>query len=146
MSVMFHLAFPIYDMQKAKYFYKDMLGCEVGRASNYAMIFNLGGHQIVAHKVYEQPPKQSTIYPRHFGLIYKDKSAFHAFIDTLNARGVSFEIPLKTRFPNTEIEHESFFLLDPSNNLLEFKHYTHPSAIFGGQVFASVGEAPSRES
>ena len=39
------------------------------------------------------------------------------------------------------IEHLTFFLEDPSRNLLEFKHYLYESAIFGERDFTAVGDA-----
>jgi len=51
-----------------------------------------------------------------------------------------FHIEPKIRFPNSPLEHHSFFIKDPSNNLLEFKYYKHSLAIFGEQSFKSVGE------
>ena len=41
----------------------------------------------------------------------------------------------RRRFAGTRIEHLTFFLEDPSQNLLEFKHYLYESAIFGELVF-----------
>ena len=45
----FHLAFPVHDLRKARVFYAEILGCEVGRYSDKWIDFNLYGHQIVAH-------------------------------------------------------------------------------------------------
>ncbi|WP_133131288.1 VOC family protein [Legionella yabuuchiae] len=140
MQTIFHLAFPVHDFEQAKAFYHGALGCDIGRESEHALILKLGLHQIVAHKVDSPVPEQSSIYPRHFGLIFTEEAAFKNFIDQLVSKQVTFEIPLKTRFQNTRIEHQSFFLKDPSNNLLEFKFYTHPSAIFGEKEFKRVGE------
>lgn len=140
MNALFHLAFPIHDLELAKAFYVEQLGCELGRSSEHALIFKLGAHQIVAHKIDALPPAQQGIYPRHFGLIFQEKGAFDAFVQRLNNKQVHFEIPVKTRFPNSKIEHQSFFLKDPSNNLLEFKYYTYPSAIFGEQELQQIGE------
>ncbi len=141
MDALFHLAFPIHDLELAKTFYLDQLGCELGRSSEHALIFKFGAHQIVAHKIDAPLPPQQGIYPRHFGLIFQEKEKFDALIQRLNSKQVHFEIPLKTRFPNSKIEHQSFFLKDPSNNLLEFKYYTYPSAIFGEQELKQIGES-----
>ncbi len=59
----------------------------------------------------------------------------------LEQQKVPFEIAVKTRFANTRLEHQSFFLKDPSNNLLEFKYYTYGSAIFGEKEIGQVGES-----
>jgi extradiol dioxygenase family protein len=34
------------------------------------------------------------------------------------------------RFPEEQKEHQAFFLVDPSNNLIEFKHYSHPESMY----------------
>lgn len=136
----FHLAFPVHDLELAKQFYHQQLGCELGRQSKQALIMSLGGHQIVAHKVTEQPQEQVGIYPRHFGLIFTDELAFNQFVQRLRQQNRVFEIDLKIRFEGSQIEHQSFFLKDPSNNLLEFKCYRHASAIFGETAWQQVGE------
>lgn len=139
-KIRFHLAFPVHDFDQAKQFYHQKLRFDLGRESEHALIFQFGAHQIVAHKAETTPVEQKSIYPRHFGLIFMDKNDFDAFVNHLKKNDVPFEIPLKTRFAGSRIEHQSFFLKDPSFNLLEFKHYTYPSAIFGERDFKSVGE------
>jgi extradiol dioxygenase family protein len=139
-NTLFHLAFPIHDLALAKDFYHDQLGFDLGRESEQALILNFGNHQIVAHKIEEKLPLQESIYPRHFGLIFLEQQEFDAFIARLQERQIPFEIPLKTRYKDTKIEHQSFFLKDPSNNLLEFKYYSFTSAIFGEQAFKKIGE------
>ncbi len=136
----FHLAFPIDDFEQAKYFYGELLGCQIGRQSSTAIIFKFGEHQIVGHKSTQPMEKQGAIYPRHFGLIFSTKEAFETFLKRLKQKGVTFAVEVKTRFKGTAIEHQSFFLRDPSENWLEFKYYTNPSAVFGEQGFHQVGE------
>ena len=44
--------------------------------------------------------------------------------------------------PQHRIEHHTFFLEDPSGNLLEFKkYYTNESAIFGERECREVGDS-----
>ncbi|MCP0913657.1 MULTISPECIES: VOC family protein [Legionella] len=140
MNALFHLAFPVHDFALAKQFYHQQLGFALGRESASALIFQFGPHQIVAHKVDAPLAEQGSIYPRHFGLIFLEKIEFNLFIERINTQKISFAIPLKTRFAHSKIEHQSFFLQDPSNNLLEFKYYTHPSAIFGEKEDNRIGE------
>ncbi|WP_133128500.1 VOC family protein [Legionella nagasakiensis] len=94
------------------------------------------------HKTDAPQLLQESIYLRHFGLILLKEQTLDAFIQHLEAQNIAFEIPLKTCFAQSTIEHHSFFLKDPSNNLLEFKYYTHLSAIFGERDFKKVGEQP----
>ena len=49
MSNIFHLAFPVNDLEAAREFYGGVLECEEGRSSERWIDFNLYGHQIVAH-------------------------------------------------------------------------------------------------
>ncbi|HKT36096.1 MAG TPA: glyoxalase, partial [Nitrospira sp.] len=59
-GIQFHLAFPILDVEAAKRFYVDGLGCTLGRESSHAVTFGLHDHQLVAHVV-EQPDTQKGI-------------------------------------------------------------------------------------
>ena len=48
----FHIAFPVDDLDAARRFYGETLGCPEGRSAEGEWIdFDLFGHQIVAHKV-----------------------------------------------------------------------------------------------
>ncbi|MFO0698408.1 MAG: VOC family protein [Nitrospira sp.] len=140
-SNVFHLAFPIHDINAALRFYVEGLGCTVGRRSNHALTLGLAGHQLVGHVTTDQAPPQKGIYPRHFGLILLSQDEWQALADRAKAMGLSFYQQPRVRFPGTRIEHRTFFLEDPSHNLLEFKHYTHESAIFGEQDHGQVGDS-----
>ena len=138
---LFHLAFPIHDLDAAIRFYVDGLGCTVGRRTKQALTLGLAGHQLVAHVVPDLPSKQQGIYPRHFGLIFLSQEDWQALADRAKAKGLSFYQQPRVRFLGTRIEHRTFFLEDPSHNLLEFKQYTHESAIFGEQDHGQVGDS-----
>lgn len=137
----FHLAFPCHDFSLAKNFYQHQLGFGLGRESENALIINCGDNQLVAHRCEQELAQQQGIYPRHFGLIFDNLAAYQQFIERIENEGVEFHIAPKIRFSGTRLEHRSFFLCDPSNNLLEFKYYTHPSAIFGESNFKQIGES-----
>ena len=137
----FHLAFPIHDIETTLQFYVDGLGCTIGRRSAHAITLGLAGHQLVAHLVPDQPTKQQGIYPRHFRLVFLSQEEWQALVDRTRARDLRFYQQPRVRFPGTRIEHRTFFLEDPSHNLLEFKHYTHESAIFGEQDHGQVGDS-----
>ena len=65
---------------------------------------------------------------------------WQALADRAKSKGLTFYQQPRHRFRGTKIEHRTFFLEDPSGNLLEFKHYEHESAIFGEREFTSVGD------
>ncbi|MFN6158290.1 MAG: glyoxalase, partial [Dolichospermum sp.] len=46
----------------------------------------------------------------------------------------------KTRFVESFLEHRTFFLEDPFYNLMEFKYYQHPEAIFTSAEFKEIGD------
>lgn len=139
-SSLFHLAFPVQDLEAAERFYVDGLGCLVGRRSQHALTLGLAGHQLVGHLVADQPVQQQGIYPRHFGLVFLSLADWQAMADRAKAKGLPFYQQARVRFPGTRLEHHTFFLEDPSHNLLEFKHYTYESAIFGEQEHDQVGD------
>jgi extradiol dioxygenase family protein len=140
-DALFHLAFPTHDVTAAKHFYVDGLGCTLGRESSHAVTFGLAGYLLVADLAIEPLPKQQGIYPRHFGLVFSSKDSWQQFLERAQEKKLPFYQQPRVRFPGTRIEHHTFFLEDPSHNLLEFKHYTHESAIFGERDYREVGDS-----
>lgn len=139
-SVFFHLAFPVHDLEEAKRFYVDGLGCTLGRRSEHAMVMELNRHQIVAQLTTEPLTRQKGIYPRHFGLVFTDEKEWQAVAERARTHGLKFYQQPRRRFPGTRLEHQTFFLEDPSHNLLEFKHYTHETAILGEHDAPVIGD------
>ncbi|MDX2231067.1 MAG: VOC family protein [Leptolyngbyaceae cyanobacterium bins.349] len=138
---MFHLAFPVGNIPDTKAFYADGLGCNVGRENATAVILDLYGHQLVAHVTHEPLTPQRGIYPRHFGLIFAQEIDWEALANRAQQRGLSFYQQPKRRFPNTSLEHCTFFLADPFHNLLEFKYYVAPEAILGERSRVQIGDS-----
>lgn len=138
--VLFHVAFPMKDIEATKRFYVEGLGCALGRESKNALTLNLSGHQIVAQMTTGPLEKPQSIYPRHFGLVFTSNDEWQAMVDRAQDKKLSFFQEPRTRFLGSPLEHHTFFLEDPAHNLLEFKHYTHESAIFGEREFGEVGD------
>lgn len=140
-AVLFHLAFPMKNIEDTKRFYVEGLGCVLGRESKVALTLNLGGHQIVAQMTTGSLEKPQSIYPRHFGLVFTAKDEWQAIVARAKEQKLSFFQEPRARFSGSPLEHHTFFLEDPAHNLLEFKHYTNEMAIFGGREFGDVGDA-----
>lgn len=138
-TVLFHLAFPVANISTTKEFYVDGLGCEPGRETPNSLILNLYGHQLVAHTTTDLVP-QKGIYPRHFGLVFLAETDWETLLHRAQEKTLTFHQGEKRRFPGTTLEHRTFFLQDPFYNLLEFKYYCHPSAIFGEVDQKQVGD------
>ncbi len=141
----FHLSIPSADLAVTERWYVEGLGCGVGRRSADALILNLGGHQLVAQRtVNPSEGVQRGIYPRHFGLVFDALAAWDAQRNRALQAGLRFGVEPKLRFEGDVLEHHSFFLIDPDQNWLEFKHYSHAEAIFGCCDRATVGDADWR--
>ena len=131
----FHLAFPVDDLQKAKQFYVDVLGCTTGREKEESCVFKFFGHQIVAHVV-PQMPKLSTnpvdgkdVPSMHFGIVM-EWDDWHQLKDQLDKKSVEFAIAPYTRYENQPGSQATMFIVDPAGNHLEFKSFKDESAIF----------------
>lgn len=139
-TVLFHLAFPMKNIEETKRFYVEGLGCELGRESNAAVTLNFAGNQIVAQKTTAPLDKPKSIYPRHFGLVFSTKEEWLAMANRAKDKGLNFFQEPRTRYAGSRLEHHTFFLEDPAHNLLEFKHYSYESAIFGEHEASEVGD------
>lgn len=140
MNPIFHLSFPVTNIADTKRFYIEGLGCIAGREGKGSLILNLSGHQLVAHVVDVIEP-QKGIYPRHFGITFMTLEEWEALLNRARTEELTFHQQPKHRFKGDRIEHRTFFLQDPFHNLLEFKHYAYPSAIFGELQYSKVGDA-----
>ncbi|MFN7898647.1 MAG: VOC family protein [Synechococcaceae cyanobacterium] len=142
----FHLSIPVADLEDTRRWYVEGLGCGVGRCSAHALILELGGHQLVAQKQLpsQRESPQQGIYPRHFGLVFPELAAWQALVDRARAARLRFAVEPKIRFLGEATEHHTCFLIDPSGNWLEFKHYSHADAVLGCHGIAVVGDDSQR--
>ena len=132
----FHLAFPVHDLEKARVFYVEILGCEVGRYSDKWIDFNLYGHQIVAHlspqdcsKTKKNEVDGDHVPAKHFGVILPwDK--WDQLVKILKNKDVNWLIEPRVRFKDAHGEQGTFFITDPSGNNLEFKTFKNDEDIF----------------
>lgn len=132
----FHLAFPVHDLEAARSFYRDVLGCAEGRSSDHWVDFSLFGHQIVAH-VREAPATETKTHVDtinvpipHFGVVlpmqdWKDLASRLEARDDIDW----IEKPL-VRFAGQVGEQATLFIRDPSGNALEFKGFASMDALF----------------
>ena len=132
----FHLAVPVDDLEAARRFYVELLGCGVGRSSDHWIDFDFFGHQVVAHR----KPGGSSDAARndvdgdrvpvpHFGAVLAWED-WEALGERLQTSGVSFVVPPRVRFRGQVGEQGTFFVRDPAGNALEFKSFRDPSRLF----------------
>ena len=134
----FHLAFPVDDLEKAKQFYVNVLGCSTGREKNESCVFKFFGHQIVAHVVPQMPELSTSpvdgkeVPSMHFGIVM-EWNDWHQLKDKLDKSGVEFAIGPYTRYENQPGSQATMFIVDPAGNHLEFKSFKDESAIFDSE-------------
>ena len=133
---LFHLAFPVDDLEAAREFYGGLLGCAEGRSSDRWIDFDLFGHQIVAHlsdngtgvRASNSVDSDDVPVP-HFGIVLP-MDEWKGLAEQLRSKGVRFVIEPKIRFAGEAGEQATMFFLDPSGNALEFKGFNDFSSVF----------------
>ena len=132
----FHMAAPVDDLEATRRFYRDTLGCRVGREAPTWIDFDFFGHQLSFHVAEEDRTAQATnevdghaVPVRHFGVVL-EWSDWHALRDRLVAADTAFVISPYTRFEGRPGEQATMFFLDPSGNALEFKSFREGERLF----------------
>ena len=136
MSIPFHLAFSVKNIEKTKKFYVDVLGCTVTKATEHWLNINFFGHQLSIH---EDPQMKSDVKKiiveekevplNHFGVILR-KNEWEELAENLKKAKIRFLIKPKLKHEKQVCEQAIMFLKDPSGNGIEFKCFTDPKHIF----------------
>lgn len=136
MQTKFHLAFKVKDIESTIRFYHTILGCELGRQTEHWVDFNFFGHQLSAHVSNNIPEldycgkvEDLKVPIPHFGCIL-DENTFTKLINKLEKYNVDFIIKPQKRYQNKKGEQQTLFILDYSDNALEFKCFKNDDAIF----------------
>jgi extradiol dioxygenase family protein len=128
----FHLAIPVYDLDASQEFYVGALGCKLARRYADRITLDFFGDQLVCHLVDtpELVPVTLHLYPRHFGVTFREGRDFDALHALCVQRKIELFSDVSVRFEGLVEAHRTFVLHDPSDNLLEFKHYTDPRMMY----------------
>ncbi len=132
----FHLAYTVTDLDSARNFYGELLGCEEGRSTETWVDFDFFGNQLSLHigevvkrsKTTSKVDDVSVPMP-HFGCVL-DWQSFHDIAEKLKSAGVQFIIESTIRFEGKSGEQATIFFEDPFQNALEFKAYQNPLEVF----------------
>ena len=132
----FHLAFPVKDIEETRAFYRDVMGCSIGRSTDKWIDFDFFGHQLSAHLKPEEcnialanDVDGKNVPVKHHGVILT-MDDWNDLAEKLKARGIKFIIEPYIRFKGEVGEQATMFFLDPSGNALEFKAFKDDSYIF----------------
>jgi len=131
----FHYAFLVRDLEEARRFYVDLLGCREGRSAPTWIDFELFGNQLSCHL--GTPPSSPHVgqvdgieVPMpHFGAIVSFDE-YEQLAARLAAAGVAFVVTPRIRYAGEPGEQGTFFFLDPSGNALELKAFRRPDEMF----------------
>jgi len=133
----FHLAFPVHDLDAARRFWGETMGCPEGRSSDDWIDFDFFGHQIVAHLVPGMPAPDAGgnavdghhVPVPHFGIVLEMKD-WQALANRLIAAHTEFDIEPHIRFKGEPGEQATMFFRDPSGNAIEMKAFEDLGRLF----------------
>ena len=122
----FHLSFPVRDLEQGLSWYVATLGGVPGRrAQGWADVALFGAQLTLQHApddVLEPMPRS-----RHFGVTLGWREW-----ETLVGRLRDFAEPPRVDHQGTDREQAKVMVRDPSGNLIELKAYRQPEAVLGG--------------
>jgi uncharacterized protein len=129
----FHIAVQVRDIEEARRFYKNVLGCAEGRSDAHWVDFNLYGHQFVCHlnphlgsdgklTSHFNPVDEHSVPVPHCGVVLRPRQ-WSELAQRLKLQGVKFVVEPYTRFKGQAGEQSTMFFLDPTGNALEFKAF-----------------------
>lgn len=134
-AAQFHLAFGVRDLEEARAFYIETIGCRQGRETASHIDFDMFGHHVVAHLV----PAAAPVAPGefdghevpvpHFG-VNLARDDWEQLAARLKRSRCRFREYPHARLVGQVGEHDTLFVHDPSGNSLEFKSFRNPSHVF----------------
>ena len=135
MNALFHLAYHVRDLDAARAFYGETLGCREGRSTDTWVDFDMHGHQISLHlgepfATADTGKVGDHMVPMpHLGLVL-DYETWRAMADRLDAAEIDWVIKPSVRFEEEPGEQWTMFFRDPSGNPIEVKGFRDMDAVF----------------
>jgi extradiol dioxygenase family protein len=135
MRPLFHFAFNVTDLDEARRFYGDVLGCREGRSTDTWVDFDFFTHQISLHlgtplKTERTGHVGDKLVPMpHFGLVL-GLDDWKAMAERLKAAKTEFVLEPQVRFEGEPGEQWTMFFCDPFGNPIEIKGFRSEEAIY----------------
>jgi extradiol dioxygenase family protein len=126
-----HIAVPCRNLEEAARWYAEVLGAQPVRMLKDRVTFSFGGVlQLVCHLERRAIEPNPRAYPRHFGLTFLRMEDFSRLKEHVETLGVKFLVRPAARFADSAHEHQTFMVVDPSGNVIEFKCYLRPECSY----------------
>ncbi len=135
MPSVFHLAFNVTDLDRARAFYGTVLGCREGRSTATWVDFDFFGHQISLHLGEPFATARTghvgdKLVPMpHFGIILAQPD-WLVLAGRLEEAGTDFVLPPQVRFRGEPGEQCTMFFLDPFGNPIEVKGFADLEQVY----------------
>jgi extradiol dioxygenase family protein len=137
MNTLFHFSFAVDNLDRARNFYGELLGCPEGRKLPGRADFNFFGHHIVAHHSADDivgdkgsKLKEGGGTPmRHFGVVLP-LDQFDQAEKRLAAANADFIVRPQVRQPGTIREQKLMTVRDGCGNAVEFKGLQNPTDVY----------------
>ena len=135
MKSLFHLAYNVTDLDEARGFYRDVLGCDEGRSTDTWVDFSFFGHQISLHKGMPFETRNTgevggILVPMpHLGMILPLED-WKILAERLKGAGTEFVLEPSVRFEGEAGEQWTMFFRDPSGNPIEIKGFKDFDSVF----------------
>ena len=135
MRSLFHLAYHVTDLDEARRFYGDVLGCQEGRSTDTWVDFDFFNHQISLHlgKPFEVTRTGKVgdhmVMMPHLGVVLQ-LDDWLALAERLKSKGIAFDIPPVVRFEGEPGEQRTMFFFDPCGNPIEVKGFKDFDGLF----------------
>lgn len=136
MSNCLHLAIPAGDLEVAKTFYCDVLGCKTGNSEEGRWVdIDFWGNELTLHQSVERLPTvrhdvdMGAVAVPHFG-IHLSEDEFNNLKKRIEDAGLEYLDKPYRRFIGDGFEQETFFIEDTNGNVLEMKTMVNPEVLF----------------
>ena len=121
----FHLAFPVRDLEETKNFYVTTFGARVGRVRDKWIDIFLFEGQITLHERPSEVLPEGEHGVRHFGAVLAWRD-WEALANRLDEMRIQFKVKPNVSGVGTGAEQAKMLLSDPSGNVIEVKAYRNP--------------------
>jgi len=118
-----HLSLPVSDLEEARGFYVDVLGCGPGRVRDDWFDVWFFGMQLTLQLRPSEVRAADQQGVRHFGVVLRNRKAFEELVARVNAAGAAW-ISLPEAHSDPGLSGKiGGKLADPSGNVIEVKYY-----------------------